>query len=90
MASLDQPTKPVSSAEIEKSMDNAAALSTLQNIDKTLGDSGTRRFSGFLLEEPNVQWRDEQRINNVEEMRRADGTVKAVLNAMKAPILSVD
>ena len=91
MASLEQtPGAPVSSAEIEKASDNAAALSALQTIDKTLGDSGTRRFSGFFLEEPNVQWRNEQRITNVEEMRRADGTVKAVLNAIKAPILSVD
>ncbi len=81
---------PQSSEEIDKSQNNAELLSGLKTITDTLGDSGTRRFSGFFSEEPNVQWRDDQRITNVEEMRRTDGTVKAVLNAIKAPILSVD
>lgn len=62
----------------------------LKNLDKTFGDSGTERYNGYFLEEPNVKWRDEQRIDNVEEMRRTDGSIKAVLNALKAPILSAE
>jgi len=52
------------------------------------GDSGTERFRGYFLEEPNFEWRDSRRIQNVEEMRRSDASVKGVLNALKAPILS--
>ncbi|HEB41829.1 MAG TPA: hypothetical protein ENI08_02295 [Candidatus Dependentiae bacterium] len=55
-----------------------------------LGDSGTTRYSGFFSEEPNTQWRDEQRVDNVEEMRRTDGTVQAALLAIKTPMLSVE
>lgn len=52
------------------------------------GDSGTERFRGYFLEEPNFEWRDSRRVQNVEEMRRSDASVKGVLNALKAPILS--
>ena len=61
---------------------------TVEQLKKTLGDSGTERYSGYFLEEPNAQWRDANRIDNVEEMRRTDGVIKGILNALKAPILS--
>lgn len=54
----------------------------------TYGDSGTKRYSGYFMEEPNAEWRDEKRVENVETMRRTDGTVKQLLLAVKAPILS--
>lgn len=53
-----------------------------------LGDAGTQHYSGFFMEEPNNEWRDERRVDNVETMRRTDGTVAALLEALKAPILS--
>lgn len=56
-------------------------------IYKILGDSGTRRYSGYFSEEPNYDWRDELRVINVELMRRTDATVKQLLNAIKAPLL---
>lgn len=59
-------------------------------LTKTLGDSGTSRYGGYFQEEPNAKWRDDARITIVEEMRRSDGAVKAVLNAIKAPILSTE
>lgn len=62
----------------------------VQQIKKVFGDSGTERYSGFFLEEPNVQWRDDNRVINVEEMRRTDSTVKAVLKAIKSPMLATE
>jgi len=53
-----------------------------------VGDTGTRRYSGYFEEDPNADWRDEARVDNVETMRRTDGTVKQLLNALKTPILS--
>lgn len=58
------------------------------DLTKIFGNSGTEHYSGYFSEEPNSIWRDEQRIVNVEQMRRTDASVKAVLNALKAPILS--
>lgn len=53
-----------------------------------IGDSGNQRYGGYFQDEPNAAWRDDKRIDNVEEMRRSDATVKALLNALKAPILA--
>lgn len=63
---------------------------TLQQLESVWGDSGTQRWSGFFYEEPNAQMRDWDRIENIEEMRRTDGAVKAALTAVKAPILATD
>lgn len=71
-----------------KTTSTETAQMTIQNIKKVFGDSGTERFGGFFLEEFNQEWRDEKRVENVEKMRRTDSTVKAVLNAVKAPLLS--
>ena len=69
---------------------NDTVKKVLKNIGKALGDSGTRRYSGYIMEEYNSKWRDEARVDIVEEMRRSDATVKGVLRAIKAPILSAN
>lgn len=74
--------------EEKKTTSNQTIQATMQNLGKVLGDSGTERYSGFFLEEFNQEWRDDKRVENVEKMRRTDSTVKAVLNAIKAPLLS--
>lgn len=63
---------------------------TRQQLMNTLGDSGTTRYAGYFQEEPNTKWRDNERVDTVEEMRRGDGAIKAVLNAIKAPILATE
>lgn len=65
-------------------------LFPVEQVGEVLGDSGTQRFSGYFSEEPNDLFRDSKRIDVIEEMRRTDGSIKAVLNAIKAPILAVD
>lgn len=57
---------------------------------KVIGDSGTRRYSGYFSEEPSFEWRDELRIDNVETMRRTDATVKQLLEALNAPMLATE
>lgn len=57
---------------------------------RTYGNSGTEYWSGYFSEEPNAKWRDEQRVDTVEEMRRSDASVRAVLSALKTPILSTE
>ena len=52
------------------------------------GDSGTERYSGFFYEDPSPQWRDDQRAEVVENMRRTDATVKAALTVVKTPMVS--
>lgn len=74
-------TRPTKSADEMKAM-------TIQQFFRVFGDSGTERYNGFYSEEPNTEWRDDRRGDLVEEMRRGDASVKAVLNAVKAPILS--
>lgn len=63
---------------------------TIKQLKSVYGDSGTERYSGFFLEEPNSQWRDLNRVDNVEEMRRTDSTIKAVLNAIKSPMMATE
>lgn len=63
---------------------------TINQMLKIFGDSGTQRYSGYFLEEPNTLWRDEKRVDTVEEMRRMDASIKAVLNAIKAPVLATE
>lgn len=59
-------------------------------LNQAFGVTGTEKYSGYITEEPNQLWRDERRVEIVEEMRRGDGAVKAILNAIKAPILSTE
>lgn len=54
------------------------------------GDSGTKRFGGRYDEEYSNDWKDEKRIQNVEQMRRGDGAVKAILRAIKAPLMGAE
>jgi len=63
---------------------------TVDQMKTIFGDSGTARWGGFYNEEPNAQFRDLLRIEIIEEMRRTDGAVKAVLNAIKSPILATE
>lgn len=62
----------------------------IEQLFTVFGDSGTQRYSGYINEEQNADWRDASRIDTVEEMRRGDGAIQAVLKAIKAPILSAD
>ena len=55
-----------------------------------IGDSGSVRYGGYFQDEPQSQWRDDKRIDSVETMRRTDGTVKQLLNALKAPLLATN
>lgn len=66
-----------------------------ENLDKkqivnVYGNAGTEHYNGYFSEEPNPVWRDQRRVEIVEEMRRGDGAVKAVLSAVKSPILSTN
>lgn len=60
---------------------------TLDQIQKRLGDSGTERFGGRYYEEYSKEWKEESRIKTVEEMRRGDGAIKAILRAIKTPLM---
>jgi len=64
-------------------------LTTKERLDR-FGDAGTEYWGGFFQEEPNQLWRDDTRIDTIEEMRRGDGSIKAVLNAIKTPILATE
>lgn len=65
-------------------------LLSRNEVEEILGNSGTSHYSGYFTEEYNATWRDQARVEIVEEMRRGDGTVKSVLNALKAPILGAE
>lgn len=71
-----------------KMQQDSQAVAIRQELKTMLGNSGTEHYGGYFTEEPNTEWRDEQRVRNVEKMRRTDAAVKAVLVALKAPILS--
>lgn len=67
----------------------AALAKTLgTNMMMMLGDSGTERYSGYIMEEYKQEWRDEARVRVVEEMRRGDGSARAGLRAIKTPLLA--
>lgn len=63
-------------------------LGLKKDLTAVLGDSGTERYYGYIQEEFNSKWLNETRIDTVEEMRRADGSVKALLRAIKTPMLA--
>lgn len=71
-----------------KGSPNAPKKSPVRDMMRTIGDSGTERYSGFFKEEPNPKFQDDQRVDIIEEMRRSDATVKALLSMIKAPMLS--
>ena len=54
------------------------------------GQTGTEEYSGYYQVEPNPIWRDDRRVELVEEMRRTDAAVKAAENAVKVPLLASD
>lgn len=57
-------------------------------LNKTFGNSGTQTFGGRFMDEYASEWRDEERIETVESMRRGDGSCRAALRAVKAPVLA--
>ena len=68
---------------------NLAEL-TNEQLKKVFGESGTEEYNGYFFEDPNADFRDDRRVDIIEEMRRTDSQVKATLNALKAPMLKVD
>lgn len=72
--------------QTEKEPDVLAVLQS--QVGKILGDSGTQRYGGYFQEEPNSDWQDSRRIDILYNMRNTDSAIQAVLNAVKAPILS--
>lgn len=66
----------------------SATETTLAQVGRVLGDSGTERYSGYFTEEYNPEWRDERRVENVEKMRRSDSAARAALRAVKAPMMA--
>jgi len=67
-------------------------IPNLSNSDRVqrYGTTGTEYFSGYFTEEYNAEWRDEQRVDLVEKMRRGNGVISAMLKAVKSPINSTD
>lgn len=80
------PKKPA--ADVRADAKAALAKTLGENMMMTLGDSGTERYSGYIMEEYKQEWRDEARIRVVEEMRRGDASVRAGLRAIKTPLLA--
>jgi len=62
---------------------------TLKQMGTIFGDSGTQRYGGYFFDEQNADWRDESRIDLVDQMR-TDGVIDGVLRAINAPILATD
>ena len=82
--------KPLNAGALETQSNASAAEMALGQLTKVLGDSGTKRFSGYFFEEYLSDWRDWKRIDLVEEMRRGDASCRAALRAVKSPILATD
>lgn len=51
-----------------------------------IGDTGTEQFDGIIAEEYNSKLSDTQGISIYDEMRKSDGTVKAVVMATSLPV----
>lgn len=85
---MDKSTHSVRPANLAEDKPPTEKELALNQIQKIFGDSGTRRYSGYFMEEYNSVWREEQRVNTVEEMRRSDADVRAALRAIEAPILA--
>lgn len=61
-----------------------------KQLEEIFGDSGTSRYGGYFQDEKNTLWRDDTRAETVDEMRKTDGAVQAVLKGIKAPIISAE
>lgn len=60
------------------------------DLKKTYGLSGTDIYSGYIDEDYNPIWRGQTKIDLVEEMKKSDGTIAAISDAMKAPLLNAN
>lgn len=56
------------------------------NTRASLGDSGTRMMHGIIMDDYNPQLQGVQALRIYEEMRKSDGTVRALLISLKLPI----
>jgi phage gp29-like protein len=61
---------------------------SLDELTKTLGNPGTKRYSGYFYTDYDQAWNRRERAGIIEEMRRGDADVKAALKALKVPLLS--
>lgn len=61
-------------------------LATKKQLLDRLGNSGTFYFSGYFNEEYNPDWTDISRIEIIEKMRRQDGVIQGILQAVKSPL----
>jgi len=88
MPPISIPTSPQSSSQATIPAAAPERVLTKSQLTERLGNSGTSYFSGFFSEDYNAGWNDSRRIDIVEEMRRSDGAVAAILEAMKTPLLA--
>lgn len=61
-----------------------------QKLGIEMGAVGTEMFAGYITDDFNPNLSFPQSIDIYEEMRRSDGTVAAVLDAVKLPILEAE
>lgn len=59
-----------------------------RSLDVVFGDSGTPRWAGYYFTDYNALWENRERFEIVEKMRRGDADVKALLKALKSPLLA--
>lgn len=57
-------------------------------LKKTYGLSGTDIYSGYIDEDYNPVWRGQTKVDLVDEMRKSDGTIAAISDSFKTPLLS--
>lgn len=74
--------------EINRNTQINAADTTAKSVKSSveIGDTGTEIMHGIISEEYNTKLQDVQGINTFDEMRRSDGTIKAVVLATSLPI----
>lgn len=73
-----------------KDQEESQLAALKRSVGLILGDSGTARYGGYILEEPNAEWRDERRVSIIYKMRNTDNAVQSVLNAIKSPIIATE
>lgn len=66
----------------------AATELTKAQMQREFGDSGTPRWMGYYDTDYNQIWENRERFEIVEKMRRGDPDVKALLRAVKSPLLA--
>ena len=72
--------------EINLSSKVNASDTKIKKASVEIGDTGTEILSGIVTEEYNTKLQDVQGIGVYDEMRKSDGTIKAVVLATSLPI----